>query len=975
MEGKSSSLFPVVIGSGPWKDTSLSHAGDLRASAFDESSYTEWTGLQESSLSVHDVMGVMELDLRRPGYGDSLAQTMASAAPADATVSTVAGPEADTSCARCRVLERQIKALSQALAGLGARVFNWTVQATLAEIRGTDKEQQTGVEVEASATAHPSEAMTSDPGVAGLQEGWRRDLMSKRDPRVVLPPYPWVSLPESQRQEHGQQDSKWHRCLKPEELAEDLFSDKEDMDKEIDKQRAILESLADVGKDALPPWASRASAASGAPPAGESKAAKPAVPPFSVVGEGVPFVKKAQPPPQQRLPVKEEAQKASDTREPEEGVKFVKPAQPPPTPPRESSPERKRRRRAAETPSSMAGVEAKEMHKYNKECLAIYDKLKDMKVPMEIQTFVDQGRSFDRDRFKLLTRPSRAATGLNYTRLMNRFLTWREKKSDLEGLENLGSRLGILDFVEHLMHTQVGYLTPRSFLYAVDYFATAFGYEVRGGAWNRARRLALSFAKSKTPPTRRAPGFLRATLVALERCVVDSFLTKAERVACGKLRLCIQASTRYDDILQTPIAACEWLRKPGEKEIIGLRSKALRGKSGPRLWVASLKGADKENDGWLPALVSLLLESHGATCHQDDHTGKLTSGDTFLRAPARLERDVELVKSALGKLVSEGVQVGLTAEEVDVLRWHGAKATLSSVMQHLNLPRRVVRWQGNWHSQADTMPDTYLRESQVLILNCQEKCLEYLRQGGDLVRLIGEPISPGISQEDQAADKTRRARAMEASFGAGADVLQLPSDLLDEAFRDGKIIQETLDREKALLKGGRNVEDLLENAEQDPLGYDPGDSETEGEKTKVLEEQSRPKLVDPQEALDEGDTEGLTPYWVQAKTPGPRPKVHLPSVASLEVKPVIHAIPRCGAAGNFELLKVEDALDPTTRLCRRCCPTTERGCEEICSHMYLGKSDLTVYRCCRRCECGEGDHKEHFCCLHSPGPKREGPSS
>ena len=27
------------------------------------------TGLQESSLSVHDVMGVMELDLRRPGRG------------------------------------------------------------------------------------------------------------------------------------------------------------------------------------------------------------------------------------------------------------------------------------------------------------------------------------------------------------------------------------------------------------------------------------------------------------------------------------------------------------------------------------------------------------------------------------------------------------------------------------------------------------------------------------------------------------------------------------------------------------------------------------------------------------------------------------------------------------------------------------------------------------------------------------------
>lgn len=78
---------------------------------------------------------------------------------------------------------------------------------------------------------------------------------------------------------------------------------------------------------------------------------------------------------------------------------------------------------------------------------------------------------------------------------------------------------------------------------------------MRGGAWNRAKRLALSFAKSKTSATSRAPGFQKATLVALERCVMDGFLPKTERVACGKLRLCIQSSTRYDDILNTPLAA------------------------------------------------------------------------------------------------------------------------------------------------------------------------------------------------------------------------------------------------------------------------------------------------------------------------------------------------------------------------------------------------------------------------------------
>lgn len=67
-------------------------------------------------------------------------------------------------------------------------------------------------------------------------------------------------------------------------------------------------------------------------------------------------------------------------------------------------------------------------------------------------------------------------------------------------------------------------------------------------------------------------------------------------------------------------------------------------------------------------------------------------------------------------------------------------------------------------------------------------------------------------------------------------------------------------------------------------------------------------------------------------------------MASLEEKPITKAIPRCGASGSFELMKVEDPLDPITKLCRRCRPSTEGGCSEICSHMYLGKSDITVYR-------------------------------
>ena len=60
---------------------------------------------------MHDVVGVMELDLRRPGYGDSLAQTVAAegsgpepaaTAPAPAPAAPAASAEGDADCARCR---------------------------------------------------------------------------------------------------------------------------------------------------------------------------------------------------------------------------------------------------------------------------------------------------------------------------------------------------------------------------------------------------------------------------------------------------------------------------------------------------------------------------------------------------------------------------------------------------------------------------------------------------------------------------------------------------------------------------------------------------------------------------------------------------------------------------------------------------------------------------------------------------------
>ena len=155
----------------------------------------------------------------------------------------------------------------------------------------------------------------------------------------------------------------------------------------------------------------------------------------------------------------------------------------------------------------------------------------------------------------------------------------------------------------------------------------------------------------------------------------------------------MQTSTRFDDILNPPLSECEWIRRPRERQAIGLRSCAVRGKAGPRLWVASLTGASPETDDWLQALMHLLLEAHGETRKQDDHMGKVSraGGAEFTKMPARLETDVSLVKTALERYSKEGFDIGMKDEEVAVLRWHGARAMLSSIMHHLNLRHTRLR--------------------------------------------------------------------------------------------------------------------------------------------------------------------------------------------------------------------------------------------------------------------------------------------
>ena len=86
----------------------------------------------------------------------------------------------------------------------------------------------------------------------------------------------------------------------------------------------------------------------------------------------------------------------------------------------------------------------------------------------------------------------------------------------------------------------------------------------------------------------------------------------------------------------------------------------------------------------------LVLKSHGRNFESHDHFGRLPTHDNqaFVAAPASLPADVRCVKEALLSRIREGIDVGMSEKEVHLLRWHGAKATMTSYMQHLGLSPR-----------------------------------------------------------------------------------------------------------------------------------------------------------------------------------------------------------------------------------------------------------------------------------------------
>eukprot|EP00435_Cladocopium_sp_Y103_P044368 s1234_g12.t1 len=624
-----------------------------------------------------------------------------------------------------------------------------------------------------------------------------------------------------------------------------------------------------------------------------------------------------------------------------------------------------------------------------------------LEIHMDITRYVRTSKGIDKDKFLLHTAPNRASTGLRYVRVMKGLMTWVESFDPIHPSEHPSPLecLRLVEYMELLMQKGVGYNTPQTLLFAIDFFSKAFGFNPTGQEWNRSKRLAMRYKKSKPGLASRAPLFGKETLRALELIVLDCFAPIPNRVAAGKLRLCCQAAIRYDDLLHTPLSSLEWVRRKGGTTVVAVRAKSTQGKNKARPWIASLMGTCQENDKWLCTLLGLVLSSHGSSWSSDDHFGKEPSRDMegFTRKPSRLESDVATAKEALRAFKKGGGDPGMDDREVDLLRWHGGKATLTSLMQHLELDPKMIRLAGDWAAKEDAMPDTYLREAQLMVLRGQESCLAYLRSGGDFGRLIssglvgaGPPTGDGdvggfsaseshggaggcaSSEADGGAEEARRkVQARLAGLHSeyqGQPGRELCKVFLDKGFdAEGKPLVEVAEEESKIpALPAEEIQKFLEsdNPEDDvyvvysfdgqkqAVKAEPVDEKQEGE-TGVSEVAIPSK--EPLDAVmedDDDDQEGRTLRFTMVNKPTSASKLHLPAVGRHgQETSILVPTPKCGAKGAYDFVMAGDAIDQSTELCIRCFGYRSEGaCGKLCRDL-----PVTLLRAAARFDVAESD--------------------
>lgn len=336
----------------------------------------------------------------------------------------------------------------------------------------------------------------------------------------------------------------------------------------------------------------------------------------------------------------------------------------------------------------------------------------------------------------------------------------------------------------------------------------------------------------------------------------------------------------------------------------------------------------------------------------------------------------------------------MSAEERHLLRWHGAKATFSSLMQHLELDPKAVRMAGDWSSSGESMPDVYLREAQLIVLKGQEACLHYLRAGGDFGGLVNAGLAcnglppgsdprksesnpDGVEKDPAMAAQAAEARAAVGQF-RGVDHRGLASQFFDGGdFGDANSNSGVAASESADLDPVESLLEVVDPGEDVYVVYafdsdapkqrgNPAvkmELEVEDKDGPVAEVGGAP--VSAQSGLEDEDhdLEGLTDKFVMLDKPHATARLHLPAKTPVEQDGVQVPAPVCGARGDYCFVKIGEALDPASEPCSRCFgKRTEGACTKLCSmRFFIGGAE---FRCARRCAVSCTDTGVHLCHVH-----------
>ena len=371
--------------------------------------------------------------------------------------------------------------------------------------------------------------------------------------------------------------------------------------------------------------------------------------------------------------------------------------------------------------------------------------------------------------------------------------------------------------------------------------------------------------------------------------------------------------------------------------------------------MSSYLGVTPEGDDWLPVLMNLVLECHGEAWKAHDHFGKSFSpaADVPKLTMASFEQDVYFVRQLLLEYTGEGSELDLTTEQAHAFRWHGAKATLTTVMMHLGVGDRAVRFSGNWKDVKETMPDTYLRESQLLVLDAQEQALAYLRGGGEVVSLEPVPLVQGTKERREGSEEVlEKRKEVEKPDFKGLSFSDVPKEVLEQGASHGGFDASVLESETETKVDQDDIDKIL-------TLVTPDDNKSDAEEDQV-EVPGTPEV--------DSDEEFYITGFLRVA-----PSLRLGSLHKEKTGDEI--APRCGQAGKrFEHVAAADSVERRTTFCQKCFGRRV-NCDKLCSQtreVVADDGSVVVGRCMRRCclDCEnvakfmDKDDRRHLCNYH-----------